>query len=132
MTDLALITSALTSIKTATDFAKLINESSSSLKEAETKLKLAELISALADAKVSIADIKSELIDKDTKIDDLKRELEMKSNLIFKKPYYFQDGDQQPFCPVCWENDSKTIHLQGPENYNGETGYNCLVCKNVI
>nr|WP_319396320.1 hypothetical protein [uncultured Desulfobacter sp.] len=131
MPDISLIASALTSIKTATDFARLIKESSTTLKDAEVKLQLAGLISALADTKVSIADIKTELIDKNAEIDDLKKQLEMKAKFVFKKPFYFQEGDQYPFCPKCWEDRGKGIHMSGPDEFAGRTAYKCPVCAHM-
>ena len=50
MADIATIAAALGSLKTATDIAKLIKDSGSSLEQAEVKLQIAELISSLAEA----------------------------------------------------------------------------------
>jgi hypothetical protein len=52
MVDIAILGSALGSIKTATDIAKLIKNSGTSLEKAEVKLQVAELISSLADIKM--------------------------------------------------------------------------------
>ena len=48
----AAISSVLSSIKAATDIAKLVRESGLTLEKAEVKLKLAELVEKLADAKL--------------------------------------------------------------------------------
>ena len=69
--DMASITAALGSIKAAVDLAKLIKDSGASLEQAEVKLKIAELISALADAKIELATIQGVLLEKDLKIDEL-------------------------------------------------------------
>ena len=50
--DMTAITAVLGSIKTATEIAKYIKDSNVSFEKAETKLRLAELIGALADAKL--------------------------------------------------------------------------------
>ena len=52
------ITATLTSLKTATDIAKLIRESDVSLEKAELKLKLAQLTDGLADARIQLSDIR--------------------------------------------------------------------------
>lgn len=44
MPDMASVSVVLTSIKTATDIAKLLRETDVSLEKAETKLKLAEMV----------------------------------------------------------------------------------------
>jgi hypothetical protein len=52
--DIASITSALSSIKAASDIVKLVRESGLTLEKAEVKLKLAELVEKLADAKLEL------------------------------------------------------------------------------
>lgn len=72
--DLAIIGTAFSHLKTSMDIAKLISDSTSSLGEAETKLKLAELISSM-----ELADIKVNLIEKDEEIRELKIKLKKKN-----------------------------------------------------
>ena len=38
---------------------------------------------------------------------DLKRKLEIKENMKFKKPFYFLGDDTLPYCQLCWESDQK-------------------------
>ena len=59
--DIAAIGSLLGSLKTATEITKFIRESDVSLEKAETKLKLAELVSALADAKLEAVEVQQAL-----------------------------------------------------------------------
>ena len=65
MADITTINAVLTSIKTASDLAKIIKDSNKTLEQAEIKYKLAELISALADAKMEIAEVRELLSSKD-------------------------------------------------------------------
>jgi len=44
---------------------KLLRETDVSLEKAETKLKLAELVGALADAKLELAEVQNLLLEKD-------------------------------------------------------------------
>ena len=71
------IGSILSSIKTATDIAKFINDSNISLEQADHRLKLAELISTLANAKIEIADIQELILEKDEEIKSLKNQLKI-------------------------------------------------------
>ena len=61
MPDIAAISAAITSVRTAIDLAKLVRESSTSLAEAELKLKLADLIGELSEAKNMMTDVREEL-----------------------------------------------------------------------
>ncbi len=128
MVDVTSIGAALTSIKTASDIAKLIKNSAVSLEQAEIKLQIAELVSSLADAKIEIAEVQNLLISKDNEIVALRKELELKGNIQYEKPYYWVitgDDKDGPFCQHCYDVEGKLIRLQ-----SGATGsWNCHSCK---
>lgn len=125
--DITAITAVLTSVKSAMDIAKNIKDSGASLEAAETKLKLAELIGALADVKVESANVKEILVEKDAEIRKLRDQLDMKEKLVWKKPYYVMKGrEDEPLCQRCYDDEGKTIRLQIP----GRQGlWICSVCK---
>jgi ribosomal protein L37AE/L43A len=128
--DLTSITTVLGSIKTATEIAKLIKDSDLSLEKAETKLKLAELISALADAKIEVTDIQHVLIEKDQQIRVLEERFSVKQKLKWVEPnYWVVDGEQKdgPYCQHCYDKNKELIRLQG----NGEGYWECKACKNI-
>ncbi len=64
MTEMTAIGTLFASVKTATDLVKFIKDSKLNLEDAETKLKLAELISTLADVKLELAELQDTLRDK--------------------------------------------------------------------
>lgn len=78
MPDLATIATFLGSIKTATEIAKAIKLSDSSIEKAELKLKIAELMESLADVKIQAIEIKELLQEKDLEIEKLKNLLNTK------------------------------------------------------
>jgi len=127
--DLTTISTALSSLKTATEIAKLIKNSDNSLEQAESKLKLADLISALADAKIQMTEIQQVLLEKDDEIKALNQKLNTKEKLQWEQPYYWRiDGNQKegPFCQQCYDKNHELIRLQGSNN-----GYwECKTCKN--
>ena len=129
--DISAISSALTSVKTASEIARLLKDSTHSLEQAEAKLKLADLISALADTRMQIAEIKETLAEKDGEIRLLNEALLRKSQLEWEKPYYWAIVDGQrdgPYCQKCHDTDSKLIRLQGGKNGVWE----CLSCKSKV
>lgn len=123
------IATALASIKTAIDLAKILKDSSTTLAEAEQKLKLAEIISALADVKMEMAEVQTLLVEKDTEISGLKQSLEIKESLVYDPPYYWVEGEGEktgPFCQQCYDSNGKLIRLQ-----SWTTGYwKCKTCNN--
>ncbi|NAW88783.1 hypothetical protein [Photobacterium halotolerans] len=129
MPDIATISAAITSLKNATDIAKLIKDSGTTLEKAEIKMKLAELISALADAKLEVSDLKELLVSKDEEIRKLQESQDMKKHMVWEKPYYWnmQSGEKDgPFCQQCFNSDNKLIRLQT----FSEGHWKCLACKN--
>jgi hypothetical protein len=128
--DLSSITSALAGIKQATDIAKIIKDSSSSLEAAEIKLKLADLVSTLADAKIEIVNIKDAVTGKDDEIKRLKGIIEISAKVNWKPPYYFlKDGDRKdgPYCQKCYDSNRKLIRLQALRE---KGSWQCKECKN--
>ena len=131
MPDIATISAALGSIKAATDIAKLIKDSGSSLEKAEVKLQIAELISSLADAKIDLAGVQFELLEKDQEIDNLKNLLNTKESVVWEKPYYWKMVDDKkdgPFCQKCYDSESKLIRLQG----GGTNYWRCQQCNSSV
>jgi hypothetical protein len=131
MADIATISAIFSSVKTATEIAKLIKDSTTSLEEAEIKLKMAELISALADIKIELSEVQLIQREKEEKISELEKLLSKKDKLTFKKDMYWMEGDDVPFCKVCFENNSKYHHLDyEPESEYGSERYYCRICDN--
>jgi NAD-dependent SIR2 family protein deacetylase len=128
--DIGSISAVLAGIKSASDIAKIIKDSSSSLEQAEVKFQLAELISALADAKIEVANVREAVADKDDLIKELSQKLNLKENIIWHKPYYFvmQGEDKDgPFCQKCYDSDQQLIRLQGQKGH-----WECHECKNMV
>ena len=117
----------LTSVKTATDIAKLLKETDVSLEKAEVKLKLADLIGALADVKMQFADVRELLLEKEERINALENELKLKINMVFETPYYWMESDTGrvgPFCPSCFDDKQKQARL-----IESTRGYwSCCIC----
>ena len=125
--DLSLL---LTQTKTAVDLAKFIKNSSDTLDKSGQKLKLAELIEALADIKMETAEIKSLIIEKDEKIQSLESQLKLKNDLVYEAPFYWinniENDREGPFCQKCYDENQKLIRLQAIENNDV---WDCFSCR---
>lgn len=131
MEPISTISTILSSVKSATDIAKLIKDSKTSLEEAEVKLKMAELISTLADIKIELSEVQVSQRAKDEKILELERLLEKKEKMTFDKNMYWMEGDRVPFCKVCFEQNSKYHHLEYHDKDQWGRAYHyCRICKN--
>lgn len=111
--------------------ARIIKDSSTSLKDAEAKYKAAELMSALADTKTELANVQEALQGQQRQIRELSEQLKFAGNMEFERPFYWnKSGDQKdgPFCPGCWDHNKKAIRLHG---YN-DNWWRCTVCKDTF
>lgn len=128
MDPVTVISSTLASIKMATEIAKLLKDADLSLEKAEFKLKLADLVGALADAKLQIISIQDVIAEKDKTIKELEQQLDLKGKIKFERPFcWIHDGDQKdgPYCQKCYDSDKKLIHLQ---KRGHKDQWDCLEC----
>jgi len=134
MDPVSAINTALTSLRTATDIARLLIGADVSLQTAELKLKLSDMMGALADAKSQIADVKDMVTKKDETIVRLQEALELKGTLIRKDSAYWLPDEQGnftdgPFCMRCFDVDKITCRLvadtAGPQ-------VKCPNCKTIF
>ena len=97
---------------------------------------LASLIKKIGDVELyrRIVELEGEIIEltrSKRELEESKRNLEsqlaLKKSISFESPFYFQEGDEIPICPRCWEKDDRLVHLTGcpPRKV---TAYECTVC----
>jgi hypothetical protein len=129
MADLAGVSLVLSSIKAATDIARVLKDTNLSLEKADSKLELAEPVGALADAKIQIAEVQDLLLEKEAKIKKLEERADTKKNVLWEVPWFWHmDGGKKDglFCQQCYDKDSALIRRQDLEN-----GYwVCNTCQN--
>ena len=129
MIDMTTISAAISSVSSGIEIAKAVKDSSNSLEQAEIKLKMAELISVLADAKVAFAELQEELLERDKQIRRLKEKAELKDSMKFERPFYWKYDDDTkdgPYCSLCYDEREKLIRLQ--KSVNSPIFY-CGHCK---
>lgn len=116
MPDMAAIGALLGSVKTATDIAKFIRESDVSIERAELKLKVADLVGALADIKIELVELQEAFAEKERRIQELEEAFQAKGQMVRRyDAYYRADDERNPvgvaYCLRCWENDHKQRQL---------------------
>src|SRR5712692_9370652 len=60
---------------------------------------------------------------------DLHKKLELRGKMTFKEPFYFQEGDQTPFCPACWETKDVPVHVTFTHENRDNVAHVCPSCK---
>lgn len=116
MVDIATIGAVLSSLKTATDIAKFIRESDLSFERAELKLKVADLVGALADVKMELVEFQEDFAGKERRIKELEDAFQAKDTLVRRYDAYYRADNEGspmgvPYCLRCWEHDHKQRQL---------------------
>lgn len=130
MIELAIISTALESIKTANDLLKGIRATKAIMDNADIQLKISDMAMALADANVALASVKTEMIEKDEVINMLQKQFEIQKNTIFEEPFYWLYNDEKkdgPYCQRCKDADNKLVRVIFMDNRTSGT-HNCTVC----
>ncbi|MCH7421855.1 MULTISPECIES: hypothetical protein [Shewanella] len=137
MVDVGAISAGLTSIKMALEITKELRNIDSSLKDAEVKLKLAELIEALSDAKILMSEMREENQELKLKIKKLENQLDQADEVIFEKGHYFLKSPREglasgPFCAKCYSDTGKLIpESELPRTFHDLGKYKCPKCGSV-
>lgn len=61
------------------------------------------------------------------RVEELERTL--KEQVTFDEPYFWLKGDATPYCPGCWENGHKAVHLVFASDNQRYARHDCPVCK---
>jgi len=128
------IATTYTSLKHAVDVAQGLKGVKDLMDNADVKLQIADLLSALADTKADLAEIKTQMIDKDRLIAELQDKLNVEETVYYEEPFYWKDlgNDKRegPFCQRCNDDsaDTKLVRLISKENRTSGT-HVCNVCK---
>src|SRR5690606_1500344 len=82
------------------------------IERAELKLKVADLIGALADVKLELVELQDTFASKDQKIKELEVAFENRNTLVRNYDAYYKadtNGNAvgSPYCLRCWESDHK-------------------------
>jgi hypothetical protein len=77
-----------------------------------------------------------DLVEMNNRLRDENKELKAVTALTkamnFNPPFFYQDGDANPFCPACWEGDRKAIHLIFSHEEETCIRWDCKTCKQVF
>lgn len=130
MLDMALISSAISSISSAIDIAKSIKEANSSIESATLKMDLAKLMDSLADSRFTIAEIKNLIIEKDEQIDLAEKKLKYlisNEKPEYKNGMYRFERDEGNYCTRCWDDGFKKFRVTRVATPSNTV--QCLQCK---
>lgn len=84
-----------------------------------------ELYRKIVELQGEIVELMSQKLENEKKIEKLEADLVLRAHMVFKRPFYYQEGDGVPFCPKCYEHERLAIHLF----LYGDFRWDCHHCK---
>jgi|SRR5215469_5196260 hypothetical protein len=60
---------------------------------------------------------------------ELKEKIHLKGVMKFQEPFWYQEGDEMPYCPGCWESDMQPVHVIVEWQDAGKTSWRCPLCN---
>jgi hypothetical protein len=75
--------------------------------------------------------LESQNLELAAEVASLKRQVDLRATMHARPPfcYYFQEGDDVPFCPKCWESRGEAIHLTALQQHFATLWRDCPICK---
>jgi hypothetical protein len=70
-----------------------------------------ELYKKISAAEDEVRELTREKRRLEDRVEELERALKLKNTMKFKAPLYYQEGDEVPFCPACYEKDGRAVHV---------------------
>lgn len=123
------MTDIIATITTALDLAKRIKTTADYIKDSESKLIIADLVSELAEVKIKASDLLTENDKLKREISELKEQARI--DLTLKGDVYMA-GEDGPFCTTCWDTKKLRVRLKEEiRDFQRITGhkYVCPSCK---
>jgi hypothetical protein len=98
---------------------------------AEVK-EIADLVKKVGDIELyrRIVNLESEVMELTRRNRELEEAISVAKEMRFKKPFWYADGEGDPYCPACWEGPKIRSHLLPPHpDYNSNDSYVCPQCS---
>jgi len=130
------IVSGLSALKTAFEIAKELKNATKAYNDAEVRLKISDLYSALSDARVDLADAQVEISELRSEVRELNAKLKAVDEVVYKDGFFYREKEVDgkpngPYCPTCYQGHSKSLVIVQPATgIHREFGsMYCHVCK---
>jgi hypothetical protein len=120
---IAEISTALATLKAATDIGKAIIGAGNAIEVAQLRLQLADMMGSLAEARIALVDAQEVTTNLQSEIGRLNGALEAKQKVVKLHDAYYETNEAgaaagEGYCMRCWEVSHKLRHLAYPRNTN--------------
>jgi hypothetical protein len=91
-----------------------------------------DLYKQIVELEGEIIDLTHEKRQLEYKVGELQALLAIQQKMTFEAPFWWQAGDETPFCASCWENKRQAIHVVLQFSNSSGTRWDCSTCKTVF
>jgi hypothetical protein len=84
-----------------------------------------ELYRKIVESEGAVIELTRENRELEERVGELEKTLAFRKQMSFKQPFWYQEGDETPFCPACYEAKDRAIHL----TFVSETRWDCPSCN---
>ncbi len=88
-----------------------------------------ELYRKIVESEGEVIELTREKRRLEERVEELEKLLVLQEGMAFRAPFYFQDRDETPFCPRCWEASKRAVHLFHNFTNEENTRWDCPDCK---
>jgi len=89
-----------------------------------------DLYKKLAELQTSVLGLQEENRELKDRVGHLSEKLSLKEKMHFTPPFYYQEGDKNPFCSACFDGkDHLAIRVVFFHDTETQTRWDCPVCK---
>lgn len=114
VTAISTVSNALASVKTARELAKSTDSN--------------ELKKAVGDAFDAVLDLKAQVHELSEENRSLREQMQQRAKIhhVAQNGLFYEDGNETPLCPKCWQGQGKPVYLRHPRP--GDSDWFCDVC----
>jgi hypothetical protein len=89
-----------------------------------------DLYKKLAELQTRVMEVEEQNRELSDTNSQLQQALDLREKMQFKAPFYYQEGDETPFCPSCFEsNKHEAVHVLLQYDHSDAFGWQCPICK---
>ena len=70
-----------------------------------------DLYRRIVELQGEVTELASRNVEIESELRAVKGKLELRASLAFRQPYYWREGDDVPYCQVCFEKSGIAFHL---------------------
>jgi hypothetical protein len=91
------------------------------------------LMNQVFELQQALLDMQNDKIELKRQLDEARKKLDIRDTMHKRGEYFYRDGDEEPFCPKCWQKDEKAVYLSTQKTSETYGKYRqCIVCTGMF